>query len=234
MDDLNRTQNLNKETHHALDPVLTDLNILPPRHRQRRIRVMSILPWVLWILLLALLYPVGRRFLEVERDFQGTRLAYQQVQNTMESYQPRSADINALETEIAQVNSQRETIQSSLDNIQVQSPQWSELISQVRLEKPARIELSSVVQDNDQLLVSGISKTYQDILDMEYDLKENEAFSAVQIVSINAIHIEQPTPTLLPADQAGESSGQPPPTPTPLPGYAFQFSLQIHEGGIQP
>lgn len=234
MNDLNRTQNLNEATQDSPDPVLVDLNILPPRHRQRQIRLMTILPWVLWVILLALLYPVGRRFLEVERDFQTTRLAYQQVQNTMESYQPRAEEINALETEIAQVNSAKDNIQSSLENIQVQSPLWSELISRVRQETPTRIDLVSVVQEEDQLLVSGNSKTYQDVLDMEDNLKENEAFAGVQIESISETRIDQPTPTVIPTTQTGESAGQPQATPTPLAGYAFQISIQVNEGGIQP
>lgn len=234
MNDLNRTQNLNKTTQDSPDPVLIDLNILPPRHRQRRIRFMTILPWVLWVILLALLYPVGRRFLEVEGDFRTTRLAYQQVQSTRESYQPRAEEINALETEIAQVDSVKENIQSSLENIQVESPLWSELISRVRQETPTRIDLVSVVQEEDQLLVSGLSKTYQDVLEMEDNLKDNEAFAAVHIESISETQINQPTPTAVPTDQTGEVSGQPQPTPTPLLGYAFQISIQVDEGGIQP
>ncbi len=59
---------------------LFDLNILPLRHRRKKIKLVHILPWQILIILLGMLYPAGINALDAQAQFIQSKSDLNQVQ----------------------------------------------------------------------------------------------------------------------------------------------------------
>lgn len=223
-----QTKNLAESSPFDDDPNLIELNVLPQRYRRRRFQLLTVLPWVLWVLLLALLYPIGTRFIRTEESFQEASREFQQVQLTMQEYQPLAEEIESLQSELETVNEEAEKIRTSLEEIKVESPQWSELISLVHQETPLRVELDRISQGENQIFVSGLADTYRDILIMAENLNSHDEFTDAQLESITRVNLPQPTP------QSESAENLPSPTTTPPTGYTFQITITISGEVTQP
>lgn len=196
-----------------------DINILPDRYRRQKIRLLSILPWLLLVILLALLYPAVVQALQAEEEFQESSQAYQAIQATVESYSSMENEIETLETALEAANQQLESFSASYGNFQLQSTDRSEQLDLILSAKPPGITLGNLVQQGSEIILEGTADAYQLPLEMVETLQSLERFSSVELNAIQAVISEEAGSTPVPGEEE-----QPP--PTPAPGYTFQISIQ--------
>ena len=204
-----------------------DINILPERYRRRKIRLMSILPWLLLVILLALLYPAVVQALQAEEEFQESKQAYQAIQATVESYRSLENEIETLESALEAANQQLESFSASYGDFQLQSTNRSEQLDLILSAKPPGITLGNLVQQGGEIILEGTADAYQLPLQMVESLQSLERFSSVRLKAIQAVISEQAGSTPVPSEEE-----QPPPTPTP--GYTFQISIRSGDEEGQP
>lgn len=225
---MDRTNIVKNGTIQGSDPVLMDLNILPERYRRKRIKPIMVLPWLLWIALIGLMYPMVTNLIQAQMTFQEAKSDFLITQATVEAYQPMSDELDSLQAEIDEANQKAERIKSSYQDIRVDSPRWSEYLSLIKENTPRGADLTSVVQSGEQITVEGYAKSYQGVLDMNEMLRDVERFSKVELQSINRVANKEPTPT--PPENGEENPAQ----PTPSFVYSFRFSIGIKQEVTQP
>lgn len=170
---------------------LFDINILPQRYRRKRIRLVSILPWLLFIVLLGLLYFSGILALEAQAQFKQSQINLAQVQSALESYQSSAEQVESLENEIEAAYLLRDQITDSYQGIDLTSTHWSDTLFSIKGIIPEGISLSLVTQQENQILLQGISNSYSIILDLVENLNELDAVQSVQIESVTRIVEEE-------------------------------------------
>jgi Tfp pilus assembly protein PilN len=194
---------------------LIDLNVLPSRYRRKKIKPLHLLPWVLWVALLGLMYPVVANLVQAQMSFQQAKSKFQSVQASIEAYQPLAQEMESLQAEIETAHQTTEAIQRSYRDIKLDSPLWSEVLTFVTGNTPQGIKITNLVQNGDQILVEGNTDSYQRILEMDQTLKGVERFSNVELQSINQVNDEESAPN-------------------PPSVYQFQFSIEVNERAGQP
>ncbi len=225
---MDRTNIIKDRTNQRSDPVLMDLNILPERYRRKKVKPIMVLPWVLWIALVGLMYPMVTNLIQAQTAYHEAKTGFLTTQATVEAYQPLSEEMDSLQAQIDEANQTVEKIQSSLQEIKIDSPSWSEILSLIKNNTPRGVALSTIVQSGDQIVVEGSAKSYQLVLDMDETLKGVDRFSKVELQAINRAISEEPTPT---PSETGEDK---PIAPTPSYVYSFRFSIDINQEVTQP
>lgn len=225
---MDRTNVIKNRKDQIRDPVLLDLNILPERYRRKKIKPLMVLPWVLWIALIGLVYPMIMNLIQAQGTFQETKTEFLTTQATVEAYQPLTAELDALQAQIDEANQTVDNIKSSYQDIHIDSRHWSEILTLIKENTPQGTELTNVIQNGDQIAVEGYAKSYQMVLDMDGLLKKVEAFSKVELQAINRVVSKEPTPI---PPETGEES---PVVPTPTFVYSFRFSIDINQEVSQP
>jgi len=145
---------------------LFDINILPQRYRRKRIRLVSILPWLLFIVLLGLLYFSGILALEAQAQFKQSQIDLAQVQSALENYQSSAEQVESLENEIEAANLLRDQITDSYQGVDLTGTHWSDTLFSIKGIIPEGISLSLVTQQENQILLQGISNSYSIITDL--------------------------------------------------------------------
>ena len=163
---------------------LFDINILPQRYRRKRFRLASILPWLLFIVLLGLLYFSGIMALEAQAQFKQSQIYLAQVQTALENYQSSAEEVDLLENELEAAYLLRDQITDSYQGFDLTSTHWSDTLFSIKGTIPEGISLSLVTQRENQILLQGISNSYSIILDLVENLNELDAVKSVQIESI--------------------------------------------------
>lgn len=225
---MDRTNVIKNRKDQGKDPLLIDLNILPERYRRKKITPLMVLPWVLWIASIGLVYPMIMNLIQAQATFQEAKTEFLTTQATVESYQPLAAELDALQAQIDEANQAVEDIKSSYQGINIESQQWSEILTLIKDNTPQGTEITNVVQNGDQIVVEGYAKSYQMVLDMDGLLKNVGCFSKIELQAINRVVSKQPTPT---PSEAGEESLF---VPTPSFVYSFRFSIDIKQEVTQP
>ncbi len=206
---------------------LLNINVLPDRYRRKKFRLMNILPWLLLVILLALLYPAVVQALQAEEEFQESKQAFQAIQATVESYRSLENEIETLESALEAANQQLESFSASYGDFQLQSTTRSEQLDLILSAKPPGITLGNLVQQGGEIILEGTADAYQLPLQMVESLQSLERFSSVRLKAIQAVISEQTGSTPVPSEEE-----QPPPTPTP--GYTFQISIRSGDEEGQP
>ncbi|MCJ7715372.1 MAG: PilN domain-containing protein [Anaerolineales bacterium] len=190
---------------------LFDINILPERYRRKRIRLVNILPWVIFIILLGTLYPVGIIALDAQSQFIQSKSDLALVQSRMENYQSASEEMDSLTSEIETTTQLRDQILASYQGIDLQGTNWSESLFRIQEIIPEGISLTLVSQFEDQIQLNGVSESYDNILDFEGRLSGLDAVSNAQIDSVELIIEEEQEPAV-PAveDESGLTGSQNP------------------------
>lgn len=204
-----------------------DINILPDRYRRKKIRLLSILPWLLLAILLALLYPAVFQALQAEEEFQESSQAYQAIQATVENYTSLENEIETLESDLEAANQQLESFSASYSDFQLQSTNRSEQLDLILSAKPPGITLGNLVQQGGEIILEGSADAYQLPLEMVETLQSLERFSIVELNAIQVVISEQAGSTPVPSEEE-----QPPPTPTAV--YTFQISIRSGDEEGQP
>ncbi len=202
-----------------------DINILPARYQRKKIRLVAFLPWLLFVVLLAGLYPSLIIAQEAQSVFIRTRVEVAALQASMETYQSAADKMTALQAEIDLATYRRDLIKASYQGIDLQGSTWSPTLFRIEQTAPDGISWTSFVQQEQEIHLEGIANTYQVILDLQDTLSSLGEFSKVQINSVDQIIIE-PGEILI---AAAAEDGQP--ATTPEPTYSFSLVAILDLGG---
>ena len=196
---------------------LFDINILPQRYRRKQIRLVSILPWLLFIILLGLLYFSGILALEAQAQFKQSQIDLAQVQSALESYQSSAEQVESLENEIEAAYFLRDQITDSYLGFDLTGTHWSNTLFSIKGIIPEGISLSLITQQDNQILLQGISTSYPIILDLVEKLNGLDAVQSVQIESV--IRIIEVEPSVVAVETGDESQ----PSTSKIPSYSFSI-----------
>ena len=202
---------------------LFDINILPLRYRRKRFRLASILPWLLFIVLLGLLYFSGILAIEAQAQFKQSQIDLAQVQSALENYQSSAEQVESLENEIEAAYLLRDQITDSYQGIDLTGANWSDTLFSIKGIIPEGISLSLITQQENQILLQGISNSYSIILDLVENLNELDAVVSVQIESVTRIVEEEYAAVEI---ETGDESQ---PSTSTNPSYSFSI-LTITSG----
>ncbi len=202
---------------------LFDINILPQRYRRKRIRLINILPWLLFIILLGLLYFSGILALEAQGQFKQSQIDLAQVQSALENYQSSAEQVEFLENEIEVAYLLRDQVTDSYQGIDLTSTHWSDTLFSIKGIIPEGISLSLITQQENQIFLQGISNSYSIILDLVENLNELDAVQSVQIESVTRIVEEEYAAVEI---ETGDESQ---PSTSTNPSYSFSI-LTITSG----
>ncbi len=194
---------------------LFNINILPERYHPKRLRLVGVLPWLLFILLLASLYPSVVVALEAKNSFNQINSEMVQIQASMEVYQSASDEAGRLVSEIEAEKLHRDQILESYQGIDLQGTNWSNTLYQIENNTPNGISWTQMSQLENEIQLEGISNNYPIILDVVDSLVSLDNIKSVQIESVDQI-VEEEIVFIPP--EGGEEIL---PVPTPLPSYSF-------------
>lgn len=181
---------------------LIDLNLLPARYRRRGPRWREILPWVLFLLLAGLVVPHTQRYVETTDSYRAVEGELIQAQGELQAFQPLIDELTSLREDIQGVDTQISRIRDAYGEVQLDATRWSiPLQSMIRLA-PEGVELISVVQEGERVIINGLSTAYDDPLAYSRALERIGGFPAVVVNSI----LRLPEETL--TSQEGESVGE--------------------------
>jgi len=166
---------------------LFDINILPQRYRRRQIRLVSILPWCLFVVLLGLLYFSSILALEAQAQFKQSQIDLAQVQSALEGYQSSAEQVDFLENEIEAAYQLRDQITDSYQGIDIKGSHWSDTLFSIKGIIPQGVSLTLVTQEDNQIFLEGISTSYPVILDLVEKLNSLDTIQSVQIESVTKV-----------------------------------------------
>ena len=166
---------------------LFDINILPQRYRRKRIRWVSILPWLSFIVLLGLLYFTGILALEAQAQFKQSQIDLAQVQSALDSYQSSAEEVDFLENELEAAYQLSDQITASYKGIDLTGTRWSDTLFNIQRIIPEGISLTLITHRENHILLQGISNSYPIILDLVEKLNSLDAVQRVQIESVTRI-----------------------------------------------
>ena len=196
---------------------LFDINILPQRHRRKRLKLVSTLPWLLFAALLGLLYFSGILALEAQAQFKQSQIDLAQVQSALASYQSSAEQVESLENEIEAAYLLRDQITDSYLVFDLTGTHWSDTLFSIKGIIPEGISLSLITQQDNQILLQGISTSYPIILDLVEKLNGLDAVQSVQIESV--IRIIEAEPSVVAVETGDESQ----PSTSKIPSYSFSI-----------
>ena len=197
------------------NPELLDLNILPGRYRRRRLGPRTVLPWILLLVLLGLLYPVGNNFLETQQAFREKQQELNRVQTAFDNYLPVEERLDILEAEIEAAETRAEEIRAQYSEIDLDLTSWSYILFSIVDKLPPGVEVSAYLQSGREIQLQGRAETYQQVLDLEEAMQTINPLHGVQIDSIIKLNPD------------GE-------TDSDAAGYTFQLTLFTAEKESQP
>ena len=196
---------------------LFDINILPQRYRRKRIRLVSILPWLLFIVLLGLLYFSGILALEAQAQYKLSQTDLAQVQSALENYQSTAEEVDFLENELVAAYQLRDQITDSYLGIDLNVTNWSDTLFSIKRIIPEGISLTLITQQDNQILLQGISNSYPIILDLVEKLSGLDSVQSVQIETVTQIIEAEPRGEEV---ETGEES-----QPGTLKNPSYSFSI---------
>ncbi len=206
---------------------LFDINILPQRYRRKRIRLLSILPWFLFIVLLGLLYFSGIMALEAQAQYKRSQIELAQVQSVLEDYQSSSEELESLENEIEAAYQLRDQITASYQGIDLSGSRWNDTLFRIERIVPEGISLTLVAQQDNQIFLEGISTAYPIILDLVEKLNGLNTVQSVQIESVTQIVEEEPEAAAVITEDESQ------PITSISPSYSFSIlTIRSGEGGL--
>jgi Tfp pilus assembly protein PilN len=195
-----------------------DFNMLPERYQRRKIRLVAILPWMLFLLFISALYPSFLLAQETQSIFKRTEFEVTVLQTSLETYQSAANEIASLQDQIDSTTKRRDQILDSYQGIDLQGSSWSPALFKIDNTNPDGISWTSIIQQDQEISLEGIASTYQDVLDLKSRLTNLGVFSDVRIDSIDQI-ITDPSEIAVENTEDGQS-------PISLPPI-YNFSVVV-------
>jgi hypothetical protein len=197
---------------------LLDINVLPQRHRKARLRWASVAPWLSLLGLIILVYPTFQWFVATNDEFGLVARDLAHMRSTQIALQTPSGTESALSTQIASVNDQTQGIRAAADSLNLQQIAWGETIQRALDLAPLGVDVSSVVQTEDQVEITGLASSYQIPLAYAQRLKDSGRFSDVSVSVVSRNPEASPTPS---------SASPTPSTSAGQPSFTFRLSLLL-------
>ncbi len=188
-----------------------DFNILPERYQPRRLRLIALLPWMLLLILLSALYPSFLLAQDAQSIYRQKEAEVTALQYSLETYQSAANEMEALVDQIDSAAERRDQILESYQGIDLQGSNWSPVLFKVDNTVTDGITWTSIIQQDQEISLEGISSTYQGILDLKSRLTVQGDFSEVRIDTIDQI-ITDPSDYIVENTEDGQSFISSPPT----------------------
>ena len=201
-----------------------DFNILPERYQRRKIRLVALLPWMLFLIFLSALYPSFLLAQETQSVYKQTEFEVAVLQTSLETYQSAANEMAALEDQIISTTERRDQILDSYQGVDLQGSNWSPTLFKIDNIVKDGISWTSIIQQDQKISLEGIASTYQGVLDLKSRLTDLGEFSDVRIDTIDQVIID-------PSEIAVEytEDGQPPISLPPK--YNFSVVVSLNEEG---
>lgn len=197
---------------------LLDLNLLPARHRQRRLSLRDIAPALAGLGLLLLLLPVIDRIQEVNRSYQLIQSELTNQQLILEGRSELQQQVNRVETELELVRDELNGLMASYESFRLQDVAWNSSLSSVAAALPRASDLVRIDQSGPLVRVQGESAEYQLVLVYAERLAE-----LPQVISVSIERIDR-----LSVPVATEGSDEAAPAET-QPRFMFDFLLTMED-----
>ena len=157
-----------------------DFNILPERYQRRKIRLVAILPWMLFLIFLSALYPSFVLAQEAQSIFKQTEFEVITLQTSLETYQSAANEMAALQDQIDSATERRDQILDSYQGIDLQGSDWSPALFKIDSIVQDGISWTSIIQQDQEIILEGIASTYQGVLDLQSSINNLGEFSNVR------------------------------------------------------
>ena len=188
-----------------------DFNILPERYQPRKIRLVAILPWMLFLIFLSALYPSFVLAQEAQSLFKQTGFEVTVLQTSLETYQSAANEMSVLQDQIDSATERRDQILDSYQGIDLQGSDWSPALFKIDSIVQDDISWTSIIQQDQEINLEGRASTYQDVLDLKSNLNNLGEFSNVRIDMIDQVILD-PAVIVVSSTEDGQSPVEIPPT----------------------
>jgi Tfp pilus assembly protein PilN len=206
---------------------LFDINILPERYRRRKIRFIGLLPWLIFLLLLAALYPTGLMALESQAVLREKQSAFNEIQSEVENFQVASDRLDALQANIDSQTELRDQIINSYQGLELNGSIWHSTFINLEAAAPDGISWKQISRQENELFINGIANNYSVVISLVDALDNLEELRDVRITTVDQIQVEEDQPTDL------ESGEDPAALPTLTPSFSFTIQALVAEEGEQ-
>jgi hypothetical protein len=192
---------------------MLDLNVLPQRYRRPRLRWAAVAPWLSFLGLLVVAYPIFQWFLSANGVFNAVAGDLVHQQATQSALAAPSGTEAALSAQIASANDQTEQLRSAARSVDIQQ------ILFALDQAPTGAVISAVDQNETTLILTGGASTYLVPLEFARRLRGSGRFVSVQVAVIR----RNPDLTPVPAS-GGAASPAASATPASSP-FTFRMTL---------
>jgi len=212
-------------------PSRLDLNLLPARHRARRLTWGTLLTWLLLLALLAMLAPAWLWFARTTDAYLTTAEEGDLLRQAAEGSGGSQADLDGLATRVAVVADEATQLEAALDSLGIRRVVWSETLAVLVARTPAGITYTSISDEGESIRVEGLSLDEKTPLTLVQALTASGAFETVRLEALDRVtgEEEEPTPTATRAANA-RPTATPVATPTATPstpGFSFVLTLVV-------
>jgi Tfp pilus assembly protein PilN len=215
---------------------LIDLNILPEKYRRRRLRLASVLPWLLALAAILLLLPNYQRFAQANAQIAVLEADLVRVQEALSARNPAGAEAEQLKATLDQVLARVDEIEGAYEAVAPQQMAWTGALRAIEEAIPEGVGLTSLSQTDRQITLAGTASDHAKVQILKANLENSGFFSSVTTQSVVALPAPTPTPTSTPAPTPTPTptstsvptptpTATPTPTPTPIPPGAARISF---------
>lgn len=195
---------------------LIDLNILPEKYRRRRVRVASLLPWLLALAAMLVLVPNYQRFAQANAQIAVLEGDLVGVQEALSARNPAGVEAEELRATLDQVLARIDEIEGAYEAVAPQQMAWTGALRAIEEAIPEGVGLTSLSQTGRQITLAGTASDHTKVQVLKASLENSGLFSSVTIQSVVALPTPTPTPTSTPAPTPTPTA-TPTPTPTSTP-----------------
>lgn len=195
---------------------LIDLNILPEKYRRRRLRLASVLPWLLALAAILVLVPNYQRFAQANAQIAVLEADLVRVQEALSARNPAGVEAEELRATLDEVLARIDEIEGAYEAVAPQQMAWTEALRAIEEAIPEGVGLTSLSQTGRQITLAGTASDHIKVHMLKANLWNSGFFSSVTIQSVVALPTPTPTPTSTPLPTPTPTT-TPTPTPTSTP-----------------
>ncbi len=223
---------------------LIDLNILPQKYRRRRLRLASMLPWLLAVVVILLLLPNYQHLTQANAQIAVLEADLVGVQEMLNARNPAGVEAEELRASLDQLLARIGEIEGAYEAVAPEQMAWTGALRAIEEAIPKGVELTSLSQTDRQITLAGTASDHIKVQILKANLENSGFFSSVTIQSMVALPTPTPTPTSTPAPTPTPTPTSTPvptptptvtptPTPTPIPPWAAQISFWAGRESIE-
>lgn len=223
---------------------LIDLNILPEKYRRRRLRLASVLPWLLAVAVILVLVPNYQRLTQANAQIAILEANLATVQEALSIRNPAGVEVKQLKATLDEALARIDEIEGAYEAVAPEQTAWAGTLRAIEEAIPEGVDLTSLSQTDRQITLAGTASDQNKVQVLKANLENSGFFSTVTIQSMMALPTPTPTPTTTPAPTptpmptstpvpTPTPTATPTPTPTPIPSGAAQISFWAGRESIE-